>query len=160
MSTPNLAMSSGVQQHFSDQRDTATPYETALLLGRLYLGNLLPARETNLLVHLMAHTTTGSNRLRARLPAETFLPHKTGTTAVVINDVGIIRLPPDSAIGGHLVLSAYVSNGSRPAAMERTIGQLSAAAFEFFTGRALPEPKPVKRKPTRRVRLKAPNPRN
>jgi beta-lactamase class A len=148
------ALNLGRAQYLTDQRDTATPYESALLLGRLYLGNLLPSHETNLLVHLMAHTTTGAQRIRARLPADSFVPHKTGTTAIIINDAGVIRLPADSAIKGHIVLVVYVADGSRLAAMERMIAQLSTAAFEFFTGKSLPEP-PVRR-PLRKVRQQAP----
>ena len=67
---------------------------------------------------------------------DTIVAHKTGTTAVVINDAGIITLPPDSKIAGRLVLVVYVADGSRIAAMERTVAQMSAAAFEFFTGRS------------------------
>jgi len=40
----------------------------------------------------------------------------------------------------------YVADGSRIAAMERSVAQLSAAAFEFFTGRTIPQPRPVQRR--------------
>ena len=35
-------------RYLADERDTATPYETAQLLGRLQLGDLLPRAETEL----------------------------------------------------------------------------------------------------------------
>lgn len=144
------ALNDGRTQYMRDERDTATPYDMALFLGRLQLRNLLPEAETDLLLDLMTLSTTGARRIKGRLPAETVVAHKTGTTAIVINDVGIITLPPDSAIGGHLVLAVFVANGSRVAAMERTIAQLSAAAFEFFTGKKIPVP--PRRAPARRPR--------
>ena len=127
-------------RYLADEQDTATPYETAELLGRLKLGDLLPPAETDLLLTLMEQTTTGSRRLKGRLPPETVVAHKTGTTAVVINDAGIITLPSDSTIAGHLAIAVYVADGSRIAAMERSVAAIGAAAFEFFTGRAIPVP--------------------
>ena len=127
------ALNDARERYLRDERDTATPYEVAQLLGRLQLGDLLPRAETSLLLDLMASSTTGPRRLKGRLPEEVRVAHKTGTTAVVVNDVGIITLPPDSNIGGHLVLSVFAANDSSVARMERAISQLGAAAFEFFT---------------------------
>jgi beta-lactamase class A len=129
-----VALSKGRSQYLIDERDTATPYETAQLLGRLQLANLLPRSETELLVNLMIGTTTGSRRLKGQLPEGTVVAHKTGTTAIVINDVGIITLPADGKIDGRLAMAVYVADGSSTTAMERTVAQLSAAAFEYFSG--------------------------
>ena len=136
-------------RYLADERDTATPCETAELLGRLKLGDLLPRAETDLLLTLMELTTTGSRRLKGRLPPETVVAHKTGTTAVVINDAGIVTLPSDSRIPGRLAIAVYVADGSRIAAMERSVAAISAAAFEFFTGRPIPAPA---RSPSARAR--------
>ena len=132
------SLNMGRTSYLADERDTATPDETAQLLGRLQLGDLLPPSETDRLLTYMVQTTTGERRLKGRLPSETVVAHKTGTTAVVINDAGIITLPPDSKIAGRLALAVFVADGSRIAAMERVVAQISAAAFEFFTGRAIP----------------------
>jgi beta-lactamase class A len=140
------SLSQGRARYLSDERDTATPADIARLLGRLHLGNLLPRPQTDLLLNLMIETTTGSRRLKGRLPPDTIVAHKTGTTAVVINDAGIITLPPDSKIGGHVAIAVFVADGSRIAAMERTVAQLGAAAFEFFTGRTIPPPPPPQRR--------------
>jgi beta-lactamase class A len=140
------ALNRGRARYLTDERDTATPYETALLLGRLQLVNLLPQAETNLLLTHLLQTTTGARRLKGRLPPETLVAHKTGTTAVVINDAGIITLPEGSKIGGRIVLVVYVADGASIAAMERSVAQISAAAFEFFTGRTIPAPRPVQRR--------------
>src|SRR3989442_1924327 len=92
----------------SDPRDTSTPDDMARLLGRLQLGNLLPPQYTDLLLDLMARAKTGPRRLKALLPPDTIVAHKTGTTDVVINDVGLITLPADSAIGGHPSLAVLL----------------------------------------------------
>ena len=139
------SLNNGRARYLIDQRDTATPCETAQLLGRLQLGDLLPRPETDLLLSYMLQTTTGMRRIKGRLPPETLVAHKTGTTAVVINDAGIITLPPGGKISGRLALAVYVAGGSSVPAMERLVAQMSAAAFEFFTGRTIPH-RPVQRR--------------
>ena len=131
-------------QYVADPRDSSTPNEMARFLGRLQLGNLLPPAPTRVLLDLMAHATTGPARLKGKLPKDTVVAHKTGTTDVVINDVGIITLPDDAAIKGHLAIAVFVTSG-RVNAMQQTIAQLSGAAFEFFTGKPLPKPATPKR---------------
>jgi beta-lactamase class A len=134
-----------------DPHDTATPDDMARLLVRLQLGELLPKAGTDWLLKLMARVKTGPRRLRGLLPPDTIVAHKTGTTDVVSNDVGIITLPPDSAIDGHIVLAVFVTNG-RPSAMQQTIAQIAGAAFEYFTGKPLPKPQKPKAPPKKRKR--------
>jgi len=131
-------------RYTSDARDSSTPDEMARFLGRLQLGNLLPPPYTDLLLDQMARAKTGPRRLKALLPPDTIVAHKTGTTDVVINDVGLITLPADAAVGGHLALAVFVTNGPHAGAMQQTIAQLSGAAFEFFTGKPLPPPQKPK----------------
>jgi beta-lactamase class A len=135
----------GRAHYLVDERDTATPYETAQLLGRLQLGDLLPRSQTDLLMGLLLQTKTGPRRIKGRLPPDTLVAHKTGTTAAVINDAGIIMLPPGSKIGGRVVLVVYIAGGASIGAMERTVAQIGAATFEFFTGRTVPQ-RPVQRR--------------
>jgi beta-lactamase class A len=132
------------ERYVKDPRDSATPNDMARLLATLQGSALLPRTSTALLLDLMLRCTTGPARIRGLLPPETPVAHKTGTTDVVINDVGIITLPEDSAISGHVALAVFVTNG-RASAMQRTIARLSGATFEFFTGKPLPPPvKPAK----------------
>jgi beta-lactamase class A len=150
---PMRALVEARARYVADPRDSSTPNEMARFLARLQLNNLLPETPTRMLLELMARARTGPKRLKGRLPEDTVVAHKTGTTEVVINDVGLITLPDDSAIKGHLALAVFVTNG-RVSAMQQTIAQLSGAAFQFFTGKPLPEPvKPVKpRRAPRRKR--------
>jgi beta-lactamase class A len=134
-------------RYTSDPRDTSTPDDMARLLGRLQLGNILPPQHTALLLDLMARSKTGPRRLKALLPPDTIVAHKTGTTNVVINDVGVITLPPDSAIGGHLALAVFVINGWRGSTMQQTIAQIAGASYEFFTGKPLPKPEQAQAPP-------------
>jgi len=128
-------------RYTTDLRDTATPDDMAAFLLKLQRGELLPRPYTDLLLDLLARVATGPQRLKNRLPSDTLVAHKTGTTAVVINDVGIITLPEG---GGHLAMAVFVMNGGRPAAMQKVISDLGAAVYESFTGKALPT-KPDKR---------------
>jgi beta-lactamase class A len=139
-----------------DPRDSATPDEMARLLATLQAGALLPRTSTALLLDLMARSKTGPARMRGLLPAETRVAHKTGTTDVVINDVGIITLPDDSAIPGHIALAVFAING-RVNAMQDTIARLAGAAFERFTGKPLPKKpvKPIKRRTRGRAKIAA-----
>ena len=140
-------------RYVKDPRDSATPDEMARFLAELQAGALLPRTATAQLLDLMSRAKTGPARLKGLLPPDTVVAHKTGTTDVVINDVGIITLPDDSAIHGHIALAVFATNG-RVSAMQQTIAKLSGAAFEFFTGKPLLTPvRPVKRKaPARRHR--------
>jgi beta-lactamase class A len=122
-------------RYTSDLRDTATPDDMAAFLVKLQRGELLSRRYTDLLLDLLSRVKTGPHRLKGRLPADTIVAHKTGTTAVVINDVGIITLP---GLGGHLAVAVFVMNGGRATAMERVIANVGAAVYESFTGTPLP----------------------
>jgi beta-lactamase class A len=133
--TPEALREARERYTTSDPRDTSTPDDMARLLGRLQLGNILPPQYTALLLDLLARSKTGPRRLKALLPHDTIVAHKTGTTDVVINDVGVITLPPDSAIGGHLALAVFVINGGRRSTMQQTIAQIARASYDFFTGK-------------------------
>jgi beta-lactamase class A len=143
--TPDALREARERYTTSDRRDTSTPDDMARLLGRLQLGNILPPPQTALLLDLMAHSKTGTRRLKALLPPDTIVAHKTGTTDVVINDVGIITLPPDSAINGHLALAVFVINGGRASTMQQTIAQIGGESYEFFSGKPLPKPQKPKK---------------
>jgi beta-lactamase class A len=137
-------------RYVKDPRDSATPDDMARFLAALHAGALLPRTFTATLVELMLRCTTGPARIKGLLPVDTPVAHKTGTTNVVINDVGVITLPEDGAIGGHVALAVFATNG-RTNAMQQTIARLAGATYEFFTGRPLP-PRPKAKAPARRRR--------
>jgi len=82
----------------ADPRDQASPVALIDLLAALQAGRLLDAGHTAKLLELLRATRTGPNQLRAGLPPEAVLAHKTGQisgvggTSLVLNDVGIATL--------------------------------------------------------------------
>ncbi len=97
-SVPPQTRLAAIRRYLTDPRDTATPRGILDFLGMLHRGELLTARSTQLLLGIMTHTATGPNRLRAGLPMDALLAHKTGTagTDLGINpataDIGIFTL--------------------------------------------------------------------
>jgi beta-lactamase class A len=138
---PSADVQAARARYIRDPRDTATPDDMAALLVRLQRGSLLPRPFTQLLLDLMARAKTGPQRLKGRLPPDTIVAHKTGTTDVVMNDVGLITLP---AGGGHLAMAVFTTNGARPTATQNAIAEMAAAAYEAFTGKPLPPPEKPK----------------
>lgn len=87
---------------------------------------------------IMKETETGKNRLKGRLPKETIVAHKTGTSSVnkktgitaAVNDIGIVFLPN----GRHFFISVFVTNSKEDAATnEKIIADISKAAWDYFT---------------------------
>jgi beta-lactamase class A len=155
-------------RYTTDVRDTATPDDMAAFLLKLQRGELLPPPYTALLLDLLARVKTGPHRLKGRLPPDTVVAHKTGSTAVVINDVGLITLPGNNvdtvdtvdnidrgnniSTAGHLALAVFVMNGGRAGAMEKVISDVGAAVYESFTGKTLPPPAKPPRRAARNIR--------
>jgi beta-lactamase class A len=84
--------------------DTTTPRGTAAGLKTLLLGDALSPASRGKLWGWMETSLTGKHRLRAGLPADWRLAHKTGTSGQgQNNDISVIRLPH----GAPLVVTAY-----------------------------------------------------
>ena len=45
-----------------------------------------------------------------------------------------------NAIGGHLALAVFVTNGARVSSMEQTIARIASASYDFFSGKQLRPP--------------------
>ena len=78
----------------SDPRDQASPVALVDLLSALEAGKLLDPAHTSRLLQWMRESPTGASQLRAGLPADVVLAHKTGQASslgftVALNDVGI-----------------------------------------------------------------------
>jgi beta-lactamase class A len=80
-----------------DERDTTSPRAMLHSLQQVTLGPVLsaPSRE-RLLVWLRA-STTGSERLRAGLPAPFVVANKTGSSRVASNDIAVVWPSPSAA---------------------------------------------------------------
>lgn len=101
------------KRNLYEDEDSTTPLAFATFLQRLDKGELLRPWSRNYLLELMAQCKTGSNRMKALLPAGA-VAHKTGTLNGYTSDVGFISLP-----NGHTVAVAIFARGgaNRPAAI-------------------------------------------
>jgi len=84
-----------VKRFARDPRDRASPSALVDLLSALQAGRLLDPGHTAKLLELLRATRTGAEQLRAGLPSEVVLAHKTGqiggvgASVLVLNDVGL-----------------------------------------------------------------------
>lgn len=112
------------------QHNTGAATDLARLLALLQKGGAVAPEHSALLVDFMARATTGERRLRAGVPAGTFVADKTGTGGPggSTNDVGLVRLPGE---GGHLAVAVLLSGSKLPEAeQERLIAEVARAAYE------------------------------
>jgi beta-lactamase class A len=107
-----------------EELDSTTPLAFADFLKRLDKGELLKPWSRNYLLQLMAQCKTGSNRMKALLPAGA-VAHKTGTLNGYTSDVGYMTLP-----NGHKVAIAIFARGGsdRP----RAIAEAARAVYDGF----------------------------
>ncbi|HKX83138.1 MAG TPA: class A beta-lactamase [Pyrinomonadaceae bacterium] len=94
-------------------RNWSTPEASVNLLAALQTRQAgLSERTTELLLGTMVDTETGRRRLKAGLPKDTTLAHKTGTGGTkdgvtgATNDIGIVTLPN----GNHVALAVFVKD--------------------------------------------------
>lgn len=105
------------------------------LLKLLSEGEALSKPSTEFLLKTMTETNTGKNRLIAKLPQNTLVAHKTGTSftengvTAATNDAGIITLP----YGKKYALSVFVSNSKEnEATNEEIIADISKKVWDHF----------------------------
>lgn len=90
-----------------------TPVGMLALLKKFYHQEILSEESHHFLWETMLGTQTGKNKLKAQLPANTKVAHKTGMSAkndegliAADNDAGIIELPN----GNHVAVVVFVSD--------------------------------------------------
>lgn len=117
--------------------NTARPSALCSLFDRFLQGELLPQRETAWLRVLLEGCATGQNKLRAGLPPEVRLGHKTGSSdctpegiRIADNDAGYVVLPD----GRHYCITVLVTDSRHDDARNAgIIAAISEAAYEYFT---------------------------
>ncbi len=129
--TPPETREAATARYLADARDTTTLPSTLDFLCRLALGQLLSAASTRLLLRLMTDSATGEARLRAGLPPDASLAHKTGTASTDLgltpatNDIGIVTL----ANGRRFAAAAYLAGSTATEAVrERLIADAARLA--------------------------------
>jgi len=98
-----------------DPRDTATPKGMTTFLSLLVTGRLLSPTSTQSLLEVMRQTVTFPDRLKAGVPTDWKIAHKTGTSGTwegvrgTINDVGILTTPKNRPIA----VSVFIATSKR-----------------------------------------------
>ena len=133
-SIPIVARTAGMQHYLADPRDRMSAVDAVRLLAMLNAGQLLNRAHTVEMMGILVGTPSGPNRLKAGVPTDVLVYHKTGSSADVgalngaTNDIGIIALPD----GRRFAVSAFLSGSSRPLEeRERLIAGVGAAAVQM-----------------------------
>jgi beta-lactamase class A len=118
--TPASVKQTALKKYLTDPRDTATPEGLVDLLAKLHTKQLLSSDSTALLLQIMTNSPSGQKRLKAGLPKNWSIAHKTGTGEEILgvgsatNDVGIISSP-----SGKQIAIAVLIPGSKVTLEER-----------------------------------------
>lgn len=113
-----------------DERDTTSPAAMAATMQTILTGDVLMASSRDVLISWLKATTTGPKRLRAGLPTDWPIGHKTGTGPDgPANDIAI-AWPPGRA---PLIVTAYYEGAGKTEA-ERSavladVGRIAAASI-------------------------------
>lgn len=113
--------------------NSSTPLAMNILFRSWNSGKMLGKESTRFLKDVLEQTVTGAGRLKEKLPKETVVAHKTGTSDIspegvvsALNDAGVIRLSE----GGNLFISIFVSDCKEdPKEIEHAMAEL---AFLFY----------------------------
>lgn len=116
--------------------NTTTPLATTALLEKFYKGEVLKKATTKYLYQIMVETSRGITWMKAGLPENTQLAHRTGMSGtndenvrVALNDVGIVKLPN----GKHFILSVYLKNITETKEdTEKIIADSTKAVWEYY----------------------------
>jgi len=117
--------------------NTTTPLATTTLLEKFFKEEVLKKATTKYLYQIMVETSRGITWMKAGLPENTELAHRTGISGtndenlrVALNDVGIVKLPN----GKHFILSVYLKNITETKEdTEKIIADITKVVWEEYT---------------------------
>jgi beta-lactamase class A len=113
------------------QRDLCTPRAMLSLLERMWKGELLKPDSRKLLLDVMSRTSTGADRIRARLPQGVPFASKSGSGAGAAVDVGFLTLPEGR---GTVALGAFVmASPLTMAEREAVLADVGRFLCDYFT---------------------------
>jgi len=116
--------------------NTTTPLATTVLLEKFFKGQILKENTTKYLYQIMVETSRGLTWMKAGLPENTELAHRTGMSGtndanlrVAMNDIGIVKLPN----GKHFILSVYLKNiTEKQEDTEKLIADITKITWDYF----------------------------
>jgi beta-lactamase class A len=130
---PDSVKKSALEKYLVDPRDTATPEGIVDLLAKLQSNQLLSQKSTSLLLKIMTDSPTGTKRLKAGIPNNWSIAHKTGTGPEVVgrgtatNDVGIVSSPN----GKRIAIAVFVAGSNAPIeAREKVMADVASAVVK------------------------------
>ena len=110
----------------STQTNSFTPDDIALVLRKLYRGEIANKQPTELLLSLMKNTET-ENRIPAGVPEGVVVYHKSGTFGHLIHDAGIVMHLKNPFV---LVVMGKGTKGTTSAS--KTTATISERVYKFF----------------------------
>lgn len=118
-------------------RNVTTTDAASELLKAFADRKILSKTSTDFLMNTMLETSTGKNKLIAKLPATVSLANKTGSSGkddtgktIAENDIGIVTLPS----GKQYAISVFVSDSMESEQVNTgMIADISEAAFKYFS---------------------------
>ena len=132
---PDGVKKAALEKYLTDPRDTATPEGIIDLLAKLQSNQLLSQDSTALLLKIMTNSPTGQERLKAGLPKNWSIAHKTGTGPDVVgrgtatNDAGIATSPS----GKHIAIAVFIAGSQAPLAeREKLMSDIASAVVEII----------------------------
>jgi len=127
----------GMHQNWDAQfLNTTTPNFSTQLLKQFYEGKILTKKSTDFLYRTMVETSVGQNRIKGKLPINTEVAHRTGSSFTNdvgltggINDIGIVKLPN----GNHFIISVFVHNTTETYKDgEEIIADITKATWDYY----------------------------
>lgn len=118
-------------------KNYASPEAMTALLKGFYNKRYLSPESTDFLMRLMTESSNSVNRIKALLPKDAVVAHKTGTSSTnkdglrpALNDVGIITLPD----GNHLALTVFVSDATEKYEDgEKAIAEIAKLVWDYYS---------------------------
>lgn len=119
--------------------NTTTPLATTELLEKFYKRQVLKETTTKYLYQIMVETSRGLTWMKAGLPENTELAHRTGISGtndanlrVAMNDIGIAKLPN----GKHFILSVYLKEiTENQKDTEKIIADIAKTTWGYFVSK-------------------------
>lgn len=129
-----------IQNDWSLQyKNYSTPFAAVQLLQKFHKKHILSKSSQDFLYKIMAETTTGTTKIKALLPKNTIVAHKTGFSGKNkegltggTNDIGIITLPS----GKQVAISIFVSNSlETEVENDRMIAEIALVVWDYYLGK-------------------------
>ena len=121
---------------YNQYLNTSTPKDIVLMMKRVKDNNILSSSSFAFLENIMLKTSTGENKIKAGLPKNTKIYHKTGSGSrtpkglkIADNDAGYVRLP-----NGDLYYIAIMIKDSPLSDDENSkiISDISKIVYQYF----------------------------